>query len=205
MPSNRDGKPKKPKPSAPQLGYEEAQSRPRPSYILSIDPGPESSAFLLSEAVEPLVFLLHGIAPNQEVLHLVRNLPHRAETHLVVEMVSNYSKAVGWTTFETVYWIGRFCQGWDEDPTLARIHRAKVRSHICASFRAGDAEIWQALVDRFGPGKDRAVGTKKAPGPLYGINSHVRSALAVGVAYWDMLRGVHYQVIAPSPSSTTIK
>jgi hypothetical protein len=41
-------------------------------------------------------------------------------------------------------------------------------------MRAKDANIRQALIDKLG-----AVGTKKAPGPLYGISGHLWAALAV--------------------------
>jgi hypothetical protein len=43
-------------------------------------------------------------------------------------------------------------------------------------MRAKDANIRQALIDRFG-----AVGTKKMPGPLFGVSSHYWAALAVAV------------------------
>ncbi len=183
---------KREKKPPPTFSFEEAGLRSKPKYLVAIDPGPEFSAYLILEAREPLVCLLHGFVPNLDVLQLLEGMPLRSEAHLVVEMVSSYGMAVGWETFETVYWIGRFCQAWADDTTQARIYRAKIRSHICATARAGDAEIWRALVDRFGPSKDRAIGSKKSPGPLYGITSHERSALAVGVTYWDMLRGVVY-------------
>jgi hypothetical protein len=37
------------------------------------------------------------------------------------------------------------------------------------------------LLDRFGPGREVAVGTKRAPGPLYGIKGDEWSALAVAL------------------------
>jgi hypothetical protein len=56
------------------------------------------------------------------------------------------------------------------------VFRRDVKLHLCGSARAKDPNIRQALLDRFGP-----VGTKKAPGPLYGVKSHIWSALAVAV------------------------
>jgi len=43
-------------------------------------------------------------------------------------------------------------------------------------MKAKDANIRQALIDKLGP-----VGTKKSPGPLWGVKSHIWSALAVAV------------------------
>jgi hypothetical protein len=44
--------------------------------------------------------------------------------------------------------------------------------------------VRQALIDRLG-----LQGTKKAPGPTYGIKSHEWAALAVAVYGWDQLFG----------------
>lgn len=65
--------------------------------------------------------------------------------------------------------------------------RRAVKLHLCGSMRAKDGNIRQALVDRFG-GQAQAVGTKKAPGPLFGLSSHRWSALAVAVTWWDTRR-----------------
>ena len=78
----------------PTFSFEEAGLRPQPKYIVAIDPGPEHSAYLLLEAREPLVCLLHGIEPNPSVLQLLEGLPQRSEAHLVVEMVSSYGMPV---------------------------------------------------------------------------------------------------------------
>ncbi|MBV8782506.1 MAG: hypothetical protein JO353_14005, partial [Phycisphaerae bacterium] len=51
--------------------------------------------------------------------------------------------------------------------------------------RAKDGNIRQALIDRFGPTKERAIGKKKSPGPLYGMSGDCWSALAVAVTYAD--------------------
>ena len=65
------------------------------------------------------------------------------------------------------------------------IYRKDVKLHLCGSPRAKDSNIRQALIDRFGPGKEKAIGLKKTPGPLYGVKSHVWAALAVAVTHLD--------------------
>jgi hypothetical protein len=177
----------------PVFGLLAAKDRTIPRYIVGVDPGTDTSAVVVIETVSRTISL-HGIHHNPEILLLLRDFPARDHSHLSVEMVSNYGMRVGWETFETIYWIGRFCEAWGNEATLARLYRMQARMHLCGSCRAGDAEVWQVLVDRFGPGKERAVGTKKSPGPLYGIKSHERSALAIGMVYWDLLNGIDYPV-----------
>lgn len=97
------------------------------------------------------------------------------------EMLQCQGMPVGAETFETAYWIGRFMDRCGR--VWHRVYRNEVKLHLCGSVRAKDANIRQALLDRFG-GKS-AVGTKKAPGPLYGVTGHCWSALAVSVTAWD--------------------
>jgi hypothetical protein len=88
--------------------------------------------------------------------------------------------------FETCVWIGRFVQEWE---TLTgaeplRVFRREVKLHLCGSPRAKDANIRQALIDRYG-GKEAAIGRKASPGPLHGVSGDVWSALAVAVCAAD--------------------
>jgi hypothetical protein len=93
-----------------------------------------------------------------------------------IEMVASYGMPVGREVFETVRWIGRFQQAWRDPETVRFVYRKDVKLHLCGSARAKDANIRQALIDKLGP-----VGTKAVPGPLYGVKSHIWSALAVAV------------------------
>jgi hypothetical protein len=108
----------------------------------------------------------------------------RERPQVVIEMIASYGMAVGKETFETCVWIGRFdeaCGGAD------RLFRKDIKMHLCGSARAKDANVWQAILDRYG-GKESAVGRKKNPGPLYGVKSHARAALAVGLCWLDGVR-----------------
>lgn len=101
-----------------------------------------------------------------------------------IEMIASYGMPVGAEVFETVWWIGRYCEAWrrHHGRLPARIKRLEVKSHLCHSAKAKDGNVRQALIDRLGP-----PGTKKAPGPTYGVSSHAWAALAVGVTYLDQL------------------
>ena len=144
--------------------------------LLAIDPGPEQSAWLFYDSGR----LTHaGIQGNLNVLGIVRDYPSPpfVGIPLVIEQVCHYGMPVGAEVFETVWWTGRFCEAAGD---FIRVPRLTVKMHLCRSARAKDANVRQALIDRFG-GKAKAIGTKKAPGPLYDVKSHLWSALALAV------------------------
>lgn len=153
--------------------------------ILAIDPGPERSAYVgLQNGVPQFAYIWE----NREIIHAA--IPTDYYT-LVIESVESYGMPVGKTTFETCYWIGRFWQKWVSHSIRSEVElvsRKQVKLHLCGTARAKDSNVRQALIDRFGPGKAKAIGLKKSPGPLYGFKSHLWSALAVGVTYYDQVR-----------------
>jgi hypothetical protein len=78
--------------------------------------------------------------------------------------------------------IVRICEALGDEPV--RVKRIEVKSHICHSAKANDANIRQALIDRYN-GKDAAIGKKAKPGPLYGVSGDMWAALAVGLTVLD--------------------
>jgi hypothetical protein len=148
-----------------------------PHFILAIDPGTTESQFVVWDRIAEKVFE-HGFQRNDVLL---ANLgPLCDYTHAtVIEGVASYGMAVGKEVFETCIWIGRYyqrCTDLGKEPTL--LYRLAVKSHLCHSAKAKDANIRQALIDRYGH-----PGTKKAPGKLYGISSHAWAALALAVTF----------------------
>lgn len=146
--------------------------------VLAIDPGNEQSATLFYEwKGSDYRFVGRAcVAPNDEVLEQIRSFEGDA---VVIEMIASYGMAVGAEVFETCYWIGRFSQA---AHGADRLYRKDIKLHLCGSSRAKDANVRQALIDKFG-GKEKAIGKKKNPGPLHGVKSHCWSALAVAVTY----------------------
>lgn len=138
--------------------------------VIGIDPGPQQSGMVLFRdgAVENA-----GTFPNGIVRRDIRNW-HGGETVIAIEQVRSYGMAVGAEVFDTCVETGRFveCAG----GTAILIPRMDVKMHLCKSPRAKDANIRQALIDKLGP-----AGTKKAPGPTYGVSKHAWAALAVAV------------------------
>lgn len=143
--------------------------------ILAIDPGPIESAYLVLENGNPLEF---GKQPNDWIMEFLEE--DHVEQHLAVEMIASYGMPVGREVFETCVWIGRFIQAWGGSHTL--VYRRDVKLYLCNSARAKDGNVRAALIDKYG-GKDKAIGKKATPGPLYGVSADVWSALAVAVTY----------------------
>lgn len=144
--------------------------------ILGIDPGPqECGVCFLSGGVPgypgvyPTVTVLRNLRPDTIYLTGV--------SVVVIEKLECYGMPVGESVFATAYVIGRMLQVLDDRGVpWVLMPRREVKLHLCGSVRAKDANVRQALIDRFGP-----VGTKKNPGKLYGVKSHAWSALALAV------------------------
>jgi hypothetical protein len=152
----------------------------RPATVMAIDPGPEQSAYLI---YDPDGRTVHSfdILPNRELLELLRLGRTRYDCDVVaIEQVESFGMAVGREVFDTVFWSGRFAEAadssWDPRPTVLPVTRRRVKLAICQDTRAKDANIRQALIDRFGGPSSIRKG-----GPLYGVSKDVWSALAIAV------------------------
>lgn len=143
--------------------------------LYAIDPGTEQSALLV---VEDGRFLDTTIYPNRDLLSLLW-LGTLAPAHLVIEQIESYGMAVGREVFQTVFWSGRFVEAW-QSPTRSwsLLPRRDVKLTLCGSPKAKDANIRQALIDRYG-----GSSAIKKGGPLYGIKSHLWAALALAETY----------------------
>jgi hypothetical protein len=162
--------------------------------ILGIDPGPKQSAWCIYDGKSV------GECKIEENELFCDRLRHQftnqfGELRSAIEMVESFGMPVGREVFETVFWCGRFFDAWLQPCArmpMRLIYRKEVKLHLCQSLRAKDANVRRALLDKFEPtggGKTPQVGTKTQPGPLWGVKSHVWSALAVAVYWWD----THYQ------------
>jgi hypothetical protein len=148
--------------------------------ILAIDPGPLRSAWvnLAGQRV-----IEKGIDDNEYVLWLCK-MAAGVMGAVVIERVEGYGMPVGVEVFETVWWSGRMAEAARPLP-VHRIGRKAVKLHLCGSTKAKDGNVRQALIDRFGPSKEAAVGVKASPGPLFGVSRDVWAALALAVTFAD--------------------
>lgn len=147
-------------------------------HILALDPGTTQTAYVHIVGGIPIS---HAIVPNERIVGELLSSP-MADELLAVEAVASYGMPVGAEVFRTVWWAGRFVQAYGGP--FVEVYRREVKLHLCASAKANDASIRCAILDRFG-GKEKAVGRKAAPGPLYGIRADEWAALAVGLVAWD--------------------
>ena len=149
--------------------------------LIALDPGTVQTGVILFDGQN---VRQAAVLSNEDVLILLDGVE---ASFCVIEMIASYGMPVGRETFETCVWIGRFVERFGSH-RCGRLFRRDVKLHLCGSARAKDPNVWQALLDRFGPGKEKAVGSKKSPGPLFGITSHERAALAVAVCWSDGIR-----------------
>ena len=174
--------------------------------VIAVDPGPETSALLEWLPGRGHIGLKEKSFGNEALCELLGADRHDQlngshATVLVVEQVASYGMSVGKDVFETVFWSGRLCESRQQGTGLPfyRLPRMDVKMHLCHDSRAKDTNIRQALIDRFGPGKEKAIGLKATPGPLYGISGHCWAALALAVTWADL----NLQPPAPSPTPDT--
>ena len=158
-----------------------------PNFVLGIDPGTtESASCLLDRRTDHIEHFCK--VDNDVILNNIRVVNGQDETALFIEMFACYGMAVGQDVYRSCVWIGQFYREWDRRwdkwgrPEL--VYRKDVVLHHCNSPRANDSNIRRAMLDRFGE-----QGTKKAPGPTYGISRDVWSAVAIAAYGVDTLKG----------------
>ena len=116
--------------------------------ILAIDPGNEKSAYVvLEDDLKPGEFGKVSCAHVRDIV-----IPTLVDLYpgitLAIEMVASYGMPVGREVFETCFWAGMFWQAANvKDKRL--IYRMDEKLNLCHDSRAKDANIRQALIDRF--------------------------------------------------------
>ncbi len=150
--------------------------------VFAIDPGNIKSACVVlnDRAIE---FAMDE--PNEYMFSRIEQWP---DVPVVTEKVASYGKPVGEEIFETVYWSGRFAQ-FAGVHRVHRIERRMVKQAVMGSQQGTDKDVRRALISRFTSDRNlatmerSAIGTRGAPGPLYGIVGDMWAALAVAEAF----------------------
>ncbi len=166
-------------------------------HILAIDPGNVQSGYVLVEhdGEEIRRVLDAGKIENPDVFGLLCTNVTPDGADIAIEMIAGMGMPVGQEVFDTCFWIGRF---WEFATTrrhirnLMKIFRREEKLDLCGSPNAKDANIRQALVDRYAPGQPNfGKGTKKNPGFFFGFSADMWQAMAVAVTYFDKyIKGV---------------
>lgn len=158
--------------------------------IRAIDPGTTHSAYADWNGVQVLRF---GKEPNEKFVEHICD-PPTTQMLYVIETIAGYGMAVGKDVFQTCWWAGRMHQAVEHfgRKQCHRMERREVKLHLCGNARAKDKNIIVAVIDRLDPDREFGAygkGTKKRPGPLYGIAADCWQALALAMTWWDLERG----------------
>lgn len=163
----------------------------------AVDPGNTHSAYVVYDA-ESQLLLDSGKLENGELRALILEGSIPSVAHFAIEMPESFGAKVWNQVFMTALWAGRFIECWGGPHVL--MSRVKVKAHVTGSARSKDAQVRQCLLERWG-GKEKAMGTKQARGPLFGLTADRWAALAIAVAYSE--DAGHSVVHAQGPESTS--
>ena len=149
--------------------------------VLAIDPGSTDSAWVLYNGRKPIEFAKQ---PNADVRHRLR--VEKIFTVLAIEYMHPRGMPMSQEEMDTQFWAGRFVEAFGGP--WKPVRRMDVKMTLCGHAKARDSNIRQAIIDRFpatGGGKTPQIGTKKEPGPLYGVSKDVWSALAIAITFFE--------------------
>ncbi len=146
---------------------------PNKVIVAGIDPGPTESAFVEWDGKK---VLSKDDMDNVQLLNYLEKYPHI----VAIERIRGFGMKAGNEIFDTVEWIGRFHQAKRTDCYL--VPRKAAIVHLCGTPKGNDPAIRKALIYRIGE-----QGTKKNPGPLFGVTKHKLPALAIAVTFHDLI------------------
>jgi hypothetical protein len=156
--------------------------------VLALDPGTTHTGWVLVDS-ETGAILGHDKNDNRSLRGVMVNLPGALAPDLVlIEAMSPRGQRLGIETMEALRWSGRLEEAARPTPVI-RISRDAVKRTLlgAANVKGADAAIRQVLIDRYGGagGRQSAVGTRKDPGPLFGITADRWAALGLFCAWQD--------------------
>ena len=146
--------------------------------ILGIDPGPTSSAAVLWNTKSEEVKASWTEENNlfREKLIAVRDTDPPGIC--VIEGITFYGKVLNVSTFHTLMFIGRLQEIFYGYYKI--VYFSDIAYYFCGSRRGvKTSNINAVLLSRY------KKGTKKQPGPLYGVKGHEMSALAAAIYWWE--------------------
>lgn len=160
--------------------------------VTGIDPGSEQTAVVVLDFDSSKICFKEIISNETFIKMLEQNLyPPLQYTNVAIEKIASYGMAVGETVFQTVRWYGRFEQEIRRltGNEVQYISRNEIKNNLCHSSKAKDANIRQAIIDRYGP-----PGTKKNQGVTYGVSKDIWAALAVAITYAEGIKSGKFKV-----------
>lgn len=151
--------------------------------LIAIDPGPEHSGLVIYRTgAEPAVLFSEAKLTWAEVvkrLDLARSYEYY-DCCVICERVSAGAVS-GHHIIETAEVVGRVVQACEDRGLLVRLrYRREVLKALGVGGGASKDALVRQVVLELHPG---GVGTKKAPGPLYGVSSHAWQALGLACGF----------------------
>ena len=149
--------------------------------VLGIDPGPTHCGFCAYDNLAGKIIEAHKALSVVETLTALDIYAGRAAL-VAVERVQSYGIA-GSSLLRTSETVGRLwqCSEALRLPTVLLYRREVLRGLDVTGKGNRDALVRERLIEMHGGERRKAQGTKKDPGPLYGVASHAWQALAVAV------------------------
>lgn len=164
--------------------------------ILAIDPGSEQSAYVVYDT-ETMEIKGMGLVENKGFLCGFRGDGRTFFNEWydapVIEFPVPRGQKVYHQLFETIWWIGRFEEA---RGLMLHVDRKDVKMCLCHKvFKITDANVTAAIRSRYygispGGGSKPEIGTKKEPGPLYGVKKDIWAALGVAITYAESIKDV---------------
>lgn len=153
--------------------------------IFAIDPGNIESAYCIM--TKEYNFKKFIKDKNKKIMEDLLSFLEEPEAEaVVIERIASFGMPVGREVFDTCEWIGRFAQEAEKKLPVHYIYRKEEKIYICGSPRAKDANIRQALIERFAKHDTKnGRGTKANPDVFYGVRADIWAACAVGVTFLD--------------------
>ena len=161
--------------------------------IIGIDPGSEKSAYVLYDTEQRQAVCKDHWDNETMRCYLASYCEWQHNglrpTYLAIEQVCCYGVRVGRSVFDTVFWSGRFVECWGDE--FKMLSKQQISQALCGKGSGiNKTDIHNAIYDMFGGSRSSACGTKKKPGPLYGIKGpHLWDALAVALTCEIILKG----------------
>ena len=149
--------------------------------VMGIDPGPEHSGWVILD-VRSGELVEKGVTNNDLFIQTLASKIQTRRVHFVViEKVVAQGMSVAQPTFETCGKAGEFFNEVDRYSTAAAFYmpRREVKLQLLGKVVGNDAQVNQAVRELMG---DK--GTRKNPGPLYGMaGSDMWAALSVTLGW----------------------
>lgn len=182
--------------------------------LFAIDPGNKESAYVLLRfdgqvnekgklsfkedfMKRNLTIKEFGKFPNKNVATTLLGWLFYSEDKklIAIERVQAMGMPVGYEIFETCEWIGRYtqlCDSYGFSPHY--VYRLEEKITLCNDSKAKDANIRQALIDRFAKHDFKnGKGTKANPDVFYGFKADIWAAMAVATTCMDQLSGIGHK------------